>query len=120
MKEGTFTERLAKLIEDKGVSRTTVAKATGISEGTFTKWFDKAEEGRTIKPRESNLEALATYFKVSIDWLRTGQFANINASIAQVNDASESKSLAEILALQNEKLIALIDRNTEIIFNLTK
>jgi len=42
MKEGTFTERLAKLIEDKGVSRTTVAKATGISEGTFTKWFDMA------------------------------------------------------------------------------
>ena len=123
MKEETFVRRLAQLLEGKGVSRSTVAKATGISEGTFSKWFEKASEGRTIKPRESNLEALASYFKVSADWLRTGKADDVNASITQVNESPptyDSKSLAESLALQNEKLIALIQKNTEIIFNLTR
>ena len=117
----SFVERLRQLIEDKGVSRTTVAKATGISEGTFTKWFGKADEGMVIKPREDNLERLSKYFEVSIDWLRTGKGTKYD-SITQVNEEQGSyhkHSTIERLTLQNERLLALIEKNTSIILNLT-
>ncbi len=60
----TFIERLSELIEDRGINRHKLTKATGCDNSTIANWFS----GKFF-PRYSSLVVLADYFKCSVDFL---------------------------------------------------
>lgn len=57
-----------ELTQKYGVTAYKVSKDTGISQTTFSNW----KSGRSI-PNSSNLQKLADYFGVTIDYLMTGK-----------------------------------------------
>jgi len=60
-------EIFAKLLKERGVRVTEVAKATGIRDGVFSDW----KTGRT-SPKMDKLQKIAEYFGVSVDYLLNG------------------------------------------------
>lgn len=59
------TERIFALIEEKGVTASKVAEATGISKGNFTDW----KKGRA-NPGYGALVKLSHYFRVPVKYLK--------------------------------------------------
>lgn len=58
----------AKLLEKNEIKAATVARDTGISNGTFSDW----KNGRST-PGPKTLKKIADYFNVSVDYLMTGK-----------------------------------------------
>ena len=56
------------LMEQKGVSASDVAKATGITASTFTMW----KQGK-ISPNSQKMIKIADYFGVPVEYLLTGE-----------------------------------------------
>lgn len=56
------------LMEQKGVSASDVAKATGITASTFTMW----KQGK-ISPNSQKMIKIADYFGVPVEYLVTGE-----------------------------------------------
>lgn len=61
-------ERIKKLSDEKGVSNYQISKDTGISQSTLSRLMTNS----TSKLNSTNIEILAKYFDVSVDYLRTG------------------------------------------------
>lgn len=77
-----FSNRLEKLREDKGWSKTYVAKAIGLkSMQTYANW----EYGRT-EPDFNMLSKIANIFNVSTDFLLNGNSSNADGRTADLND----------------------------------
>lgn len=76
--------RIKKLSDDKGVSNYQVAKGTGIAQSTLSRLMTNS----TSKLNDSNLELLAKYFDVSVDYLRTGNEDLRDKSAKSVSEPS--------------------------------
>ena len=63
-----FKDRLKYLIEREGITAYRIWKDTAITKGTIANYV----EGKT-KPNKSNIALLASYFKVSEEWLSEGR-----------------------------------------------
>lgn len=61
-------EVFEKLLNERGVTAYKVSKETGISTATLTDW----KKGRS-QPKADKLQQIADYFKVSVDYLLTGE-----------------------------------------------
>lgn len=86
-------EIFAKLLEERGEKTINVARATGISNGTFSDW----KNGRS-KPNPTTLKKIADYFGVSVDYLITGETADeryyLDEQTSQIaQDIFENKEL---------------------------
>lgn len=68
-----FAERLALVLERRGLSQSQASSRAGIPLATLNKWLNPS--GRAPNPRADNLLALKKVLDVSIDWLLTGQGA---------------------------------------------
>lgn len=63
-KEDGFKERLAGLMEEKGITYEQLGEAIGVGKPSISKWLNGASE-----PGYKNIQALAAYFNVSSDYL---------------------------------------------------
>ena len=100
-----FNSRLDKLIKDKGVTPYVVSKKTGISQATLSRVLSRS----TAKMCEKNIELLAQYFEVDVEWLRTGvgdMLRNIE-NISESNSNQEKDYLA-IIKNQSDQISELI------------
>jgi len=62
--EGIFVKRLADLMNEHNLIQTTLSQKTGIPRRSISNWFHG-----TKSPGADYLKILATYFKVSVDYL---------------------------------------------------
>lgn len=62
-----YYENFEKLLKEKGVKPSDVAKATGIKTSTLTSW--KQDK---YTPKNDKLSLIADYFGVSVEYLTTG------------------------------------------------
>jgi transcriptional regulator with XRE-family HTH domain len=74
-KKNSVAERIRACRERLGLSQRDLALAVGTSQTSVSAW----ETG--VVPRGASLKALAEAFKVSIDWLRSGEGTEINESL---------------------------------------
>lgn len=84
----TITDRFAKAIEQKGVSRYLIAKETGIDQSRLSRLFS----GQVKKPSAKNLKILADYFNVSEEWLLTGEGKGLNAGLMNEEEIKQQDS----------------------------
>lgn len=68
----TLSERVKKLIEDKGVTPYEVSVKTGVSQSTLSRVLNE----NTLKLSLKNTEMLAKYFNVSEEWISSGNDNN--------------------------------------------
>ncbi len=59
------TERILKILEERGATGYQLSKATGISNSLFSKWREKP----TSKVTSQNLQLIADYLDCSVDYL---------------------------------------------------
>ena len=57
-------ERIAELLEKKGITAYTLSNETGLSQATLSRIIN-----RNTKPNASNLKAISDYFDVDQTWL---------------------------------------------------
>lgn len=81
-----FSEIFIKLIEKHRKSVYAISKSTGISESLLSRY-----KSGQIKPSAKNLEIIANYFKVSIDYLITGE--DLQDSLISIYEAAEGVSV---------------------------
>lgn len=103
-----FYNIFAYLCTKKGVSTTKAALDLGFSRSAPNHWKEK--NGR---PKNENLQMIAEYFDVSIDYLLTGQEPETkkdqSAEIDKLANTEIKKQLVEYLnELPEEKIIALL------------
>ena len=86
-----FLERFLELINEKNVSISDVSKGTNLPRSTVSSYIN-----RKSMPSAIQLEILANYFNVSIDYLvgREDEFGNVSASAGEFLD-EEEKELVE-------------------------
>ena len=77
-------ERIIKLSEKKGVTNYQISKDTGISQSTLSRLMTNS----TSKLNSTNLDILAKYFDVSVDYLRTGNEDLRDKSAKSVSEPS--------------------------------
>lgn len=98
----SVAERIRACREGLGLSQRDLALAIGTSQTSVSAW----ETG--VVPRGASLKSLAEAFKVSIDWLRSGEGAEINESF----DKEGSFSTVFVMLDSIEKELGLsIDPN---------
>lgn len=68
---GIMYEIFQKLLNEKGVKTSDVARATGISNMTFSDW----KRGKCV-PKIDKLQKIADYFGVTVEYIMTGQLIN--------------------------------------------
>lgn len=83
-------EIFAKLLKERGVTAYRVHKDTGISQTTLSDW----KAGR-ITPKIDKLQAIADYFGVSLEYLRTG--TEKKAPLTQRDERDIAKRLEAVL-----------------------
>lgn len=108
----TLKERIKKLCKDKDISMNKLEEECGFAKGYISK-LDKSV------PNSNNLQIIADYFKVSLDFLMTGEevsdkFSKYNAElISQIRKDTElSKALLkyfELSDVQKEYIINSIN-----------
>lgn len=89
-------EIFKRLCQEKNVTATEVARATGVSKGTFSHWKNGDYQPKTEKRRK-----IAEYFGVTLDYLDTGIVGNVT----QLTD--EDRDLLQIIH-DDPKLNALL------------
>ncbi len=116
---------LFKIIEEKGLTKSKVAKDTGISSGNISDW----QNGRSM-PTAIKLDVLANYLGVSVDYLlgrtdapdssvngnsiKTGDINGDNNANMNINPKKLDKETIE-LAEMIEKL-SLVERSKVVLF----
>lgn len=86
-----LSERIEKLIYEKNISRTELARQTGTSEGTIRNW--------SVRDSSPSVEAaykVAQYFGVTVEWLVTGTDQKDTLS-------AEEKELLELFRTLDER-----------------
>lgn len=73
-----------RLRDDKKLKDSDVAKATGITNSTFSDW----KTGRS-KPKQDKLQKIADFFGVTLDYLMNGTYDNQINTIAAHHDEAE-------------------------------
>lgn len=58
-----------KLLKEKGIKTSDVARATGLSATFFSEW----KKGKSKTPSLINMQKIANYFGVTVDYLLTGE-----------------------------------------------
>ena len=87
-------EIFERLLQKYGVTAYKVSKETGITQSTLSDW-----KRRKSTPKTGNLQKIADYFGVSLDYLTTGKEAS-NESRPQLTAADErdiAKKMAAII-----------------------
>lgn len=105
-----YYEIFEELCNSKGVKPGTVSRATGVPTSTLTNW----KQGN-YTPKQVNLQKIADYFNVSIDYIMGGkeynpfsaQSAHLVAKIRQ--DAELTKALEKYFAMPEDKKKHVID-----------
>lgn len=102
-----YYENFEKLLKEKGVRPSDVAKATGIKTSTLTSW--KQDK---YTPKNDKLSLIADYFGVSVEYLTTGIEKSLDEKYGDDmthlyalirNDAELSKALHKYITLTKEK-----------------
>lgn len=73
-----FSERLSKLIEERGVSRYRISQDTKITEATLSNYCN--EKGN---PSPSIVKQLSDYFKVDYNWLLKGDAGKLRSTVSE-------------------------------------
>lgn len=102
-----IAERIRELRHNKGnPPQTRVAKALGVSERTYQTW-EQAE----AKPGYDNLEALARFFRVSEEYILTGNASArpedpvvVSETVESVRDYFDGRVDEMLTAIQNNRL----------------
>ncbi|MDI3480825.1 MAG: repressor LexA [Tepidanaerobacteraceae bacterium] len=93
----TIGDRIKYLREKNNVTQQQLADATGLERGNLSHY-----EKNKIKPSAETIVALARFFKVSTDWLLTGQEPDIKSHILDIEPSiykhltDENKKNAEL------------------------
>ena len=66
-------EIFARTIKEKGLTAYAVSKATGVGQDVFSRW-----KSGTTKPSVENLQVVAKYLGVSMEYLLTGETSRIS------------------------------------------
>jgi len=77
----TFNERIKQLIENKGFTPYHIAKESGVSEATLSRFINN----ESSKPSIKVLQTLSNYFDVNEEWLLNGTGKKQNESIKTKN-----------------------------------
>ena len=88
---GIMYEIFQKLLNEKGVKTSDVARATGISNLTFSDW----KRGKCV-PKIDKLQKIADYFGVTVEYLMTGK--NSETQLSKQDERDIGKKLEEILS----------------------
>lgn len=107
-----YYENFEKLLKEKGVRPSDVAKATNIKTSTLTSW----KQGK-YTPKNDKLSLIADYFGVSVDYLTTGtesKFSKDRAilEVQITEDEALMRRLKKYMDLSQEKkdlILAMID-----------
>ena len=84
-------EIFQKLLNEKGVKTSDVARATGISNMTFSDW----KRGKSV-PKIDKLQKIADYFGITVEYLMTGK--NSETQLSKRDERDIGKKLEEILS----------------------
>lgn len=88
-----YSDNILNFMEEKGVSAYKLSKEIGIDQSTFSKWRKAPTSDIVI----TNIEKIATYFNVSVDYLLTGkERSNVELAPTPALD-DDQKELLEIL-----------------------
>ncbi len=102
----TLGQRLKALRKERGLTQAVVADAVGIQRPSLS----MIEVGRDVPGRET-LFALATYYKVSADYLRTGTPAPSQKGLSEsVDDLDELAWLRLWRQLERDERVVLLRR----------
>ena len=88
---GIMYEIFQKLLNEKGVKTSDVARATGISNMTFSDW----KRGKCV-PKIDKLQKIADYFGVTVEYIMTGK--NSETQLSKRDERDIGKKLEEILS----------------------
>jgi len=87
-------EIFEKLLKERGIKTSEVARKTGLNPTFFTEW----KKGKSKIPKTENLIKIAEYFNVSLEYLTSG----IESTKDKYNDIIE---MYEILQEEDKKAI---------------
>ena len=88
---GIMYEIFQKLLNEKGVKTSDVARATGISNMTFSDW----KRGKCVS-KIDKLQKIADYFGVTVEYIMTGK--NSETQLSKRDERDIGKKLEEILS----------------------
>lgn len=63
-------ELFEKLLNERGLKASDVAKATGLSSTFFSEW----KKGKSKVPKFTNLQKIATFFEVPVEYFSEGNY----------------------------------------------
>ena len=78
-----FLHNLEKLMYEKKINRSELAKAIGIAPSTINAWYTKDYKGISLK----NLSKLASYFNVSMENLVYGEQPSLTFTLENYSEA---------------------------------
>ena len=93
-----------KLRDDRGVTDYAVSKATGLNRSVFTEW-----RRGTYSPKRTNLEKIADYFDVPVEYLITGKHPEHKSDSGTAYYFSDETAAAAQEIFGNPALHALLD-----------
>jgi transcriptional regulator with XRE-family HTH domain len=93
-------DRIRRLRAARKLTQGQVAKAIGITQGSFT----QLETGKSKSPASSTLTKLARYFEVDPEWLMTGKGAQ-NQISTLADDESELLLLYRALSSESRQYV---------------
>lgn len=104
-------EIFEKLLNEHGIKTAEVVKATGLSSTFFSEW----KKGKSKSPKPENLQKIADYFGVTVDYLMTGKdsqtdylYSDENAELlieitkTMKSDSEFAKRMAHYMSLLSE------------------
>lgn len=98
--------RIKQLIDNRNLTAYIVSSKLGISEGTMSRMLS----GKTARPSQKNIKLLADYFRVSEQYLLTGE-DDTKQENTDMNTNEELLLLRELVKCQSRQ----IDRLTEML-----
>lgn len=72
-----FSDRLVRLAEQNKIKQVDIARITGASKASVSKWFSGASV-----PESTYLSKISEYFGVSVNWLLTGKSGSVGPETA--------------------------------------
>ena len=103
-----------KLLDEKKLRNSDVARATGVSNMTLSDW----KRGKT-KPKTETMHKIASFLNVSVEYLMTGEemtftieAADRDARLIGMSERTKAYALklAELTEEDRETIFAMIDR----------
>lgn len=94
----------AELRDERGVTDYAVSKATGLNRSVFTEW-----RRGTYSPKRTNLEKIAAYFGVDVEYLITGRHPEHRSETGTAYYFSDATAKTAQELHDNPALHALLD-----------